>query len=181
MTYFWLGVLLLTIIATITMAWGAVSAAPYVPTFGRDVDRFLRLAQLQPHQKFYDLGAGDGKIILAAARRHQAVAVGFEISLLPWLVGWLRTKASRAKPAPRMIWRDFFRENLASADVVTCFLTPRAMAKLGPKFRQELRPGTMVLSEAFAIPGWTPVQIDQPTPKSIKIYVYRLPAAPLGV
>ncbi|MDO8622525.1 MAG: hypothetical protein Q7R80_04815, partial [bacterium] len=80
-------ILVLPILAT--FAYAGVSGAPWVPTWRRDVDRFLALAQLRPGERFYDLGCGDGRLVRAAANTG-TIATGFECSLLPYLLAKLR-------------------------------------------------------------------------------------------
>lgn len=171
-TLWWLLALLAVFVVAGTAAWAGWRAAPYVPTRQADVERMLALAELRPGELVYDLGAGDGRFVLSAAKRG-ARAVGYEISFLPYWVARLRLALARIGSAGRMEFHDFFHQSLAAADVVVCFLTPAAMAKLGPKFTAELRPGTRIVSYAFAIPGWTPLRKDKPTPRTMAVYLYR--------
>ncbi|MBI3573127.1 MAG: 50S ribosomal protein L11 methyltransferase [Candidatus Kerfeldbacteria bacterium] len=169
----WTTGLLVVLVVALTSAWAAVRAAPFVPTRGRDVSRMLRLAAIKPGEVVYDLGAGDGRFVIAAAKTYQARATGFEISLLPWLVAKIRIRLS-GLGARAIVWRDFFAVDLSPADVVVCFLTPRAMTRLADQFRTQLRPGTRIISYAFSLPGWTPILKDKPTPKDISVHVYRV-------
>lgn len=168
----WLFALVVTLAVAGTAAWAGWRAAPYVPTRSADVERMLRLAAVQPGEVVYDLGAGDGRFVLAAAQRG-AQAVGFEISVLPFLVAWLRTRSQRSPSRAQIRWQDFFHQDFSRADVIVCFLTPGAMAQLGPKLRRELKPGARIVSYAFAIPDWTPVTKDKPTPRTMAVYLYR--------
>lgn len=170
----WLFALLLLLAVAGTAAWAGWRAAPYVPTRQHDVERMLRLAELKAGELVYDLGAGDGRFVVTAARRYQARAVGFEISLLPYLIGKFRIRRSKQSSLAAMRFQDFFHQDLSAANVIVCFLTPGAMAKLGPKLRQELRPGTRVVSFAFPIRDWTPVGKDKPEARSMAVWVYRI-------
>jgi SAM-dependent methyltransferase len=80
----WIFILILYIFLG-TFAYAGIKAAPWFPTWSRDIDRFLKLAEIKPGQKFYDLGCGDGKLVFASAKAG-ATAVGYEISLLPYLI-----------------------------------------------------------------------------------------------
>lgn len=166
----------IVLVGLATAAWGGWRAAPYVPTYQRDVRRMLRLANVKPDEMVVDLGAGDGRFLITAAREFGARGFGYELSLLPLVIGWVRVLASPVRGRVQLRFGDFFRQNLSSADVVTCFLTPKAMAKLAPKFQRELRAGARVVSYAFSIPGWQPEVIDRSIPKSGPVFVYRLPA-----
>ena len=173
-TLLWTVALLLVFIVAVTAAWAGWRAAPYVPTRQHDVERMLRIADLKPGEKVVDLGAGDGRFILTAARDYHATAVGYEISLLPYIVAKFRLWKARLGGSATMVMKDFFYENLADADVVVCFLTPVAMKKLGEKFRRELRPGTRIVSFAFSIAGWQPVLKDKPSPRTMAVWLYRV-------
>lgn len=173
-TLAWFVLLLVVIIFAGSAAWAGWRAAPYVPTKQRDVERMFEIAQLQPGEVVYDLGAGDGRFVLTAAQRYQATAVGFEISLLPYLIGRLRIWSHGLGRLASMRFQDFFHVDLSAANVVVCFLTPGAMAKLGPKLKRELRSGTRVVSYAFAIHDWTPIEKNKPTPRSMSVYLYRV-------
>lgn len=174
MDVFWVGLLGVVLVAAGTAAWASVSAAPYVPTWRRDVRRVLELAEIKPNELVLDLGAGDGCYLVEAVRRFDARAIGYEITALAWLAAWFRIRLTRTQGRAKILYRDFFHQDLSRADVVICFLTPRAMAKLAPKLRRELRPGTRVLSYAFSIPGWTPLKKDKPDPKRMTVWVYRV-------
>lgn len=173
-TLAWFVILCAVILFAGTAAWAGWRAAPYVPTKQRDVERMLAMAELKPGELVYDLGAGDGRFILTAAKRYQARAVGFEISFLPYIVARLRLWSQNAGGQATMRFQDFFRTDLSAADVIVCFLTPGAMKRLGPKLKNELRPGTRVVSYAFAIHDWTPVRKDKPDPRTMAVYLYQV-------
>lgn len=165
---------LFTVLAVFaTMAWASLSAAPFVPLRRRDVKRLLDLAQVKPGEVVYDLGSGDGRILIMASRKFRARACGFEISLL--LLFWSRLwiLLSGQSKNIKVSFKSFYKENLNRARVVTCFLTQKAMRRLEPKFEQELRPGSRVVSYAFALPSRKPDGVDKPSPKLATVYLYR--------
>jgi SAM-dependent methyltransferase len=168
----WLAALILVFVVAGTAAWAGFRAAPYVPTRERDVERMLRIADVKPNELVYDLGAGDGRFILKAVQQYQARAVGYEISLLPYVAARFRLWQARLGDRAQMKFIDFYRTDLSAANVVVCFLTPGAMKKLGEKMKRELRPGTRVVSYAFAISGWTPVLKDKPDPGTFAVWLY---------
>jgi SAM-dependent methyltransferase len=157
---------LLVFLLTMVLA----NAAPWVPTRRRDMERILALARIKPGEVFYDLGCGDGRLLVAAARAG-AKAEGLDISLLSYLMSLLRTKLERSKA--RVHFKNLFRQNLSSADIVYLFLMPAALPKIKNKFDAELKKGARVLSYSFPIPGLTPKTIDK-RPDSQTIYLYEI-------
>ncbi len=152
-----------------TFAYAGVSAAPWFATWSRDIQRFLKLAEIKPGQKFYDLGCGDGKLVFAAAGAG-ANAVGFEISLLPYLMA--KTRSFSVKNS-KIFYKNFWNQNLSDADVVYIFLTPKINPKAKEKLTRELKPGTKVIAYTWPIEGWLPDKTDtlsgQPS-----IYLYNI-------
>lgn len=142
-----------------SFAYAGLRAAPWVPTWGVDVERFLKLANIQQEQKFYDLGCGDGRI-LAAAARAGARAEGFEVAIPLYLFACMRRLFSPQKNRFTIRYKDFWYADLRDADVVYVFLTPRIYPRLKEKLEKELRPGARVVTYVWPIPGWIPTVTD---------------------
>ncbi|MBI4093004.1 MAG: class I SAM-dependent methyltransferase [Candidatus Kerfeldbacteria bacterium] len=159
----------------LTAAVAGAKAAPFVPTWQRDVRRMLNLAQVKPGERVVDLGSGDGRFLITAVREFGAIGDGYELSLLPYLISRWRIIHPSLNQRIKIHYRDFYRSSLSAVDVVTCFLTPRAMAKLEGKFRHELRPGSRVVSYAFRLPNVAADRIDKPFPRSTPVFVYTAP------
>lgn len=158
-----------------TAAWAGIRAAPWVPTRSADVRRLLRLARVRPGELVVDLGCGDGRVLCMAAEEFGARAVGYELSLLPYLVAKLRAFFHRKRDRIDIRFRDFYGIALNEADVVFCFLSDHAMKRLRTKFVQELKPGARVVSYAFSLSDLPGVVRDKPTPKLVAAYLYRQP------
>lgn len=153
-------------------AVAGLKAAPWVPTRDKDVDRMLRFALVKPGELVVDLGAGDGRFLLAAVQRFNARGLGYECSIGPWLAAQIRLRLARVRGQASVRFKDFFSQSLAPADVVTCFLTPGAMRKLEPKFLAEAKPGCRFVSYAFRFPNLEPDAIDKPAGRgSVFLYV----------
>lgn len=130
--------------------------APFITTPEDVVERMLALAGTGPADHVIDLGSGDGRIVITAARLHGARGVGVEID--GKLVEVARENARRAGVASRVEFeeRDVLLTDLSRATVVTIYLLPSLIDRLQPKFLDELRPGTRIVSHAFAMKGWKP-------------------------
>jgi cyclopropane fatty-acyl-phospholipid synthase-like methyltransferase len=136
---------------------------PYVQTPERVVHEMLALAGVGPRDVVYDLGSGDGRIVIAAARWRGARGVGVEIDAD--LVRQARRAAERAGVADRARFeaQDLFVTDLREATVVTLYLSPELNARLMPKLRAELRPGARIVSHQFPIADWAPAETRRMT------------------
>ncbi len=134
--------------------------APYVPTPARIMDQMFALARLKGAEVIYDLGAGDARFLIEAKRRYPGiVAKGCEIVPTIWLLGRLRIWWSGQYV--RLTRDNALAMDVADADVIFLYLTPPLMSKLLPSFRRTLRPGTIVVTHAFALPGLEPEETVQ--------------------
>jgi hypothetical protein len=149
--------LLLAVYFFYTMMAIFKGAAP-IPSRGTTVQSIMKLADIQPGQKLYDLGSGDGRILFAAAKRG-ATCTGFEIN--PFLFWYTRIRAFLTRSSRVSVLRsDFWKNPISDADVVTVYLVPSAMARLQVKAKEELRPGTKIIAAVYPFPDWPPVQRD---------------------
>jgi SAM-dependent methyltransferase len=127
------------------------------------VNEMLRLGAVTADDVVYDLGSGDGRIVIAAARDRGARGVGFEID--PALVAQAVERARRLGLADHVTFRqdDLFQADLREATVVTLYLSPDLNRRLRPKLLSELRPGARVVSHTFDMGDWAPTQRLQVT------------------
>ncbi|MFH1111892.1 MAG: class I SAM-dependent methyltransferase [Patescibacteria group bacterium] len=156
-----------------TLVIATLSAAPWVPLFKKDIHRMIKLAELKPGQLVYDLGCGDGRILIEAVKQTSVRAVGFELSLIPYLIAKIRVRLSGLHKMIDIRFHDFFSADLSAADAILCFLTPYAMKKLEPKINQELKTDACFLTYAFPLPNLKPQIKDKPDPKTMTIFLYR--------
>ena len=149
-------------LAAVAAGAGVIAQTPgadvhYVPTPDAVVSAMLDLAGVTPADVVYDLGSGDGRIVIEAARKYGARAVGIELD--PELNKQAARSALKAGVADKVsfVRADFFKTDLSDASVVTLFLSPNINARLQPKFRRELKPGTRIVSHRFPMPpDWKP-------------------------
>lgn len=171
--FFWFFFCLFLFIILGTLAYGGWSAAPWVPLWKKDIRRMMKLAKVSPKDIVYDLGAGDDRILIIAAKEFGAEAVGFEIATLPYLIAYIKIRLRGLKNKIQLKYRSFYNQNFFQADVICAFLTPQAMKKLKPKLEKETKSGCRIVSYAFKIPGWQPTIIDKPNKKTTAIYLYQ--------
>jgi cyclopropane fatty-acyl-phospholipid synthase-like methyltransferase len=128
----------------------------FAPTSQQVAEQMLRLARVNRDDVVYDLGSGDGRIVVLAAQKYGALGVGIELD--PPLVEISRQVAREGEIADRarFIEADLFTADISRATVVTLFLSPTVNARLEEKLRRELRPGTRIVSHQFGIGNWAP-------------------------
>lgn len=135
---------------------GHIKGAPFVRSKQDRIETMMELAGIRPGMRVVDLGSGDGSVLIAAARLG-ASATGVEFN--PFLVAYSRWKIKKIGLFDRItvVKKDFHSYPLYDADAVFVYLLPKALAIIAPRLDAELRPGASVVSNAFALPGWTPV------------------------
>jgi SAM-dependent methyltransferase len=128
----------------------------FVPTRHVVADAMLKLARVEPGDVVYDLGSGDGRIVILAAQKYGAAGVGIELD--PKLVAVAREVAREGAVADRVAFvvGDLFTADISQATVVTLYLSRSINLKLERKLKEELRPGTRVVSHQFAMGAWKP-------------------------
>ena len=161
---------ILVLLLAVSILWTNARGAPWAPTPMGKVHRMLTLAKVGPDDLVYDLGCGDGRMIVTAARRYGSRAVGIEIDPLRYLWCQILITILGLRRRVQIIYGDFFTQDLSDANVVTCYLLPNTNKKLEGKFKRELRPGTRVVSNDFTFPGLCLVRQDS----EAKLYLYNL-------
>lgn len=134
---------------------------PFVPTPAEVVDRMLEMARVKSHDVIYDLGSGDGRIVIRAAKKYGARGVGIEID--PGLVQKARDHAFREKVDHLVEFRvqDALTVDVSPATVITLYMLPEFNAMLRPIFDKQLRPGSRVVSHDYEIEGWVPDKVER--------------------
>ena len=154
--------------------FSVLSFAPWVPSRSRDLARIFKLADLRSGQTFYDLGCGDGKVVFYAGSHYKVKAIGLEIAWPLFLICRLKQLLFRGRAKIDFKYKNLYKENLSSADVVYFFGIPKSLnQKFFDKLKSELKPGTKIISYAFRLADWTPRLIDKPTANDLPIYLYQ--------
>lgn len=141
--------------AALSCAWAQErERAPFITTPPDVVERMLRFAAVGPEDVVVDLGSGDGRIVLDAARKFGARGVGIELDAA--LVQKSRELIRQANLAERVsiVQGDVLQADISAASVVTVYLLPSLISRLQPRFIGELKPGTRIVAHAFYMPGW---------------------------
>lgn len=153
------------------------SLAPFVPSPQPIVERMLSAANLKPGETLFDLGCGDGRVLITAAKKFGAKAVGIELS--PKLVEAANEeiKANHLEDQVKVIQGDLMETDLSSADVVTIYLLTHSNDKLRPNLERYLKRGARVVSHDFQVRGWKPIRVDklEVYRRTHSIYVYEMP------
>jgi len=152
-----------------------MSLAPFVASPQIVVERMLKLAKLKEGETLYDLGCGDGRIIITAATQFGANSVGVELDEGRYRKTLGRIRELNLEDKVTLIHGNLLKVDLRPADVVTLYLLTSANEKVKPNLEKHLRKGTRVVSHDFEIPGWRPIRIEEVSESygfSHTIYLY---------
>jgi len=155
--------------------------APYVTSPQRAVDKMLEMAGLKPGETLYDLGCGDGRILIAAAQKYHVKAVGVEISDRLAHTAEDNVKALGLEDRVKVLHGDFMQVDLSPADVVTLYLMTTANESLRPNLEKYLKKDARVVSYDYPIPGWKAIDEQETNPSRLgnrhTIYLYEVPVS----
>jgi len=160
-------------------------AGPYVPTPRVIVEEMLKLADIGPGDVVYDLGSGDGRLVITAAKRFGARGVGVELQKELVELAARGAKSEGVADRVKFLQGDLFDADIREASVVTLYLLPRFVMRLVPKLRAELKAGTRIVSHDYPLAPWPPdkeLSLDVPEKEMIsgtawtRLYYYVVPA-----
>jgi SAM-dependent methyltransferase len=171
--------------AIVLLLWSVQKAptnlAPYVPTPPDVVDRMLTFAKVGPKDVVYDLGCGDGRIVIAAAKKYGARGVGVDID--PVRINESIANARKAGVQNRVTFKvqDAMQTDVSDATVVTLYLLSFANVQLRPLLEKQLRPGARIVSHNFGMGNWEPHEVDTFTDTNggtRTLYLWRVTPSP---
>ncbi|MBV6392122.1 MAG: hypothetical protein KPEEDBHJ_01344 [Anaerolineales bacterium] len=157
-------IFILSVIALLSALWMLVPAffgPPSVPTRMNRIRKALALANLQPGETLYDLGAGDGRVLLIAAGEFNANAVGVEIGPVQCMLIYLRALASGLNKMIRVRWGNYFTADIKEADVAFVYATSKETARLAAHLQGQMKPGSRLISISADFPEWEPSAVDE--------------------
>ena len=162
---------LVFILALLWILVPAFYGLPPVPTKPERIRKALQLADLQPDEVLYDLGAGDGRVLFIAARDFGAKAVGIEVGPIQCMLIWLRTVARGFGDQIQVRWTNFYKADLSDADVVFVYATSEEVLKLASHLETQMKKGARLVSISADFPDWEPSAFDERE----LIFVYEMP------
>jgi SAM-dependent methyltransferase len=163
----------LVILFVLYLLWMVIpilSGLPWIPTRPERIRRALALSHTSPGESFYDLGSGDGRALVIAAREFGLKAVGVEISPIHCIVARINAIIHGISNQVVIKWASFYKVNLRTADVIFVYMTSREASRLRPHLENLLRPGTRVITISCEIEGWQPAIFD----REALIYIYQI-------
>lgn len=169
--------ILLFILILLWILIPAFYGLPPVPTKPDRIRKALKLANLQPDEVLYDLGAGDGRVLFIAAREFGAKSVGIEVGPIQCALIWLRVIANGLTQQIQIKWGDFYKADLREADIVFVYATSKEVMKLAPHLEKQLKKDARVVSISADFPEWEPSAFDNRD----LIFVYEMPPTKGGI
>jgi predicted RNA methylase len=150
--------------------------APYLPTPNSVVDEMLKLGKLKAGETMFDLGSGDGRIVIAAAKKYKANAIGIELDDALAAASIQKIADQGLDKTARIVHGDLLKQDYSSADLITVYLWPEANKKVASLLEIQLKKGTRVVSHDFEIGTWKPTDTvtiaDDGTGRSHTLFLY---------
>ena len=153
--------ILIFILALLWILIPAFYGLPSKPTRPDRIRAALKLVKLQPDEVIYDLGAGDGRVLMIAAKEFESKAIGLEIGPVQCLLIWLRIVVGGLSKRVQIKLANFYKSDLSDADVVFIYATSQELLKLAPHLEKQMKPGSRLVSISADFPAWEPSAFDE--------------------
>lgn len=153
-----------------SLVWTNSKGAPWVPTSRDVILKMLAMAEVKPGEVVYDLGSGDGRVLIMAARRFGARAVGIEVDVSRYIWSVIVVTLLGLWKQVKIIRGDLFSVDLREADVIFTYLLQDTNNRLKDKLRRELRPETRIISNTFTFSGLPLLAVDE----ELHLFLYRI-------
>ncbi|MFZ3062561.1 MAG: methyltransferase domain-containing protein [Actinomycetota bacterium] len=145
-----------------------MSRVLWQPAPAKIIEEMLKIAGVKPGELVIDLGSGDSRIPIIAARKFQARAIGIEINPLLFFYSRIRVRLAGLDDRVKIVRGNFYKADVSEADVVTFFLNQTANERLSPKLKRELKSGARIISYYWTLPDWPLIKSDP----LLEIYLY---------
>ncbi|NMB75470.1 MAG: hypothetical protein GYA21_10130 [Myxococcales bacterium] len=155
----------------------AQSRVPVVRTPTQHLDAITTALALAPGSLVVDAGCADGRLLRSLCRREGVRGLGLELNGGVWLWAWARTRLSPVRDRVRIRWADLFRQDFEEADLVYAFLMPHLLPRLYDKCAEEMRPGSLLATYLFEVPGRDPERVILLGKRKDPLHIYRLERA----
>ena len=162
------------VLLTLTAIVHIIFFVPYVPTQNRVAKKMIEVAGLKAQETVFDLGCGDGRLLMEAEKRTRVKAEGFEMAPLVYFLALARKFLFQSKV--KIHFQNMFTANLRKANVIFCYLIPNVMPRLAEKIKNECKRGTRIISNTFHIADLKPYRVFKKDPSKglPTIYVYKI-------
>lgn len=168
-------IMLVSGLAVFIYGFPAMLAVGPIPAHKKGIPKALELADIKPNEKFYDLGCGDGRVLVEAVKRYNCHGVGYELMLPYYLLAKIRTKLSGLDGRIDLRCKNIFQADLENADVIFCFLSPGLMQKMSKYLKtKKLKKGARMISYAFRINDMKPEKKIDQSGENWNIYLYKI-------
>ncbi len=161
----------LMLIITSAFVGFLMTRVPFVSTYESDIKFFVDDLKISPKDVFYDLGSGNGKVVLLVEKLSGAKVKGFERTL--WTHWWAKLKKLATGSKAEFSTQNFFNANWSDANIIYCYLYPPLMGRIEEKFKAEMKPGSIAVVRDFPFPNM-PHAEKHYLPKKHEIYIYRI-------
>lgn len=164
---------IILLIILITMAWGGIMAAPWVPTLKKERKSLINGFTAKPTSTIYDLGCGSGSILFEFADHYpNATCIGYDVSILPLVIGWtIKLFSFKKYRNVHLKFGNLFNQHFTDADIVVIFLMEKSYARLKETLKRELKPTATLIVEAWPLPDVEPTNVIRGE-KLLSWYIY---------
>ncbi len=145
------------------------ASAPFVPAPQEIANEIPKLVPIRKDEKIIDLGCGDARILIAYEQQCQSWGIGYDLGLLPTILSWLNLKKNKCRKS-KIVRLNFFQADLSEADLIFVYLLPQVLQSLKGKFKKELKSGCKIVSLAFPLDYFSPVQTFNVGQKRLFVY-----------
>jgi len=144
--------------------------APWHPLSDENIDRIIKFADLKPGEKFYDLGSGDGRVLIAASRENCVRGIGVEIDPIKVWLSRCFTKAAKLTNKVRICRGNMYDFDVSEADVIYLYLTHQALDRLFPEILDRIKPSVRIICYRFCIRNLEPTKVNSDK----NLFLYRI-------